>query len=217
MAPAEFRKFKREAVKFLLKDGILYRRGKPGTPPRRVIAGEERKREVLQQLHDESGHRGRDATYQKAKLRYYWDGLYRDIDAYVRSCPHCQKRRPHLYDEPLHPTFTTTIWMKIGLDVGLDVVHMPIARDGSRYMVGMRDDLSGWSEYKALRIADSRSVAKFVFETWIARYGCPMLIVNDGGPENQALTKELLRRYQIKNIQVAPYHPQSNGLVERRH
>jgi hypothetical protein len=84
-------------------------------------------------------------------------------------------------------------------------------------MVGMRDDLSGWAEYKALRKADSRSVAKFIHEVWIARFGCPLLIVNDGGPENQALTKELLKRYSIPNVQVAAYHPQSNGLVERGH
>jgi hypothetical protein len=71
------------------------------------------------------------------------------------------------------------------MKVGLDVVHMPVARGGSRYIVGMRDDLSGWSEYKALRVADSKAVAKFIFETWIARYGCLMLIVNDGGPETR--------------------------------
>jgi hypothetical protein len=101
------------------------------------------------------------------------------------------------------------------MKVGLDVVHMPVARDGSRYIERMRDDLTSWSEYKASRVADSKAVAKFIFDTWIARYGCPMLIVNDGGPQNQALTKQLLRRYRIRNIQVGPYHPQSNGLVER--
>jgi hypothetical protein len=103
------------------------------------------------------------------------------------------------------------------MKVGLEVVHMPVAGDGSKYMVGLRDDLSGWSEYRALRNADSKSVAKFIFEAWISRYGCPLMIVNDGGPENQSLTKELPRRYNIKNIQVAAYHPQSNGLVERGH
>ena len=77
------------------------------------------------------------------------------------------------------------------MKLGLDVVHTPVARDSSRYMVGLRDYLSGWAEYRALRNADSRSVAKFVFEAWISRYGCPAMIVNDCGPENQLLTKEL--------------------------
>ena len=51
----------------------------------------------------------------------------------------------------------------------------------------------------------------------MARFGCPLPIVNDGGPENQALTKELLERFNVWNVQVAAYHPQSNGLVERGH
>ena len=188
MPEGEFKRFKGFTVKFLLRDKVLYRRAKTGMPPRRVLGNTKDKEEVLRQLHDESGHRGRDGTYEKARLRYYWDGLYRDIDRYIRSCEECQKRRPHRYDEPLHPTFSATIFAK----VGLDVVHMPAATDGSKYMVGMRDDLSGWAEYKALRKASSRAVAKFIYEVWMARFGCPLLIINDGGPENQALTKELL-------------------------
>ena len=101
--------------------------------------------------------------------------------------------------------------------MGLDVVHIPAATDGSKYMVGMRDDLSGWAEYKALRKASLRAVAKFIYEVWMARFGYPLLIVNDGGPENHALTKELLERFNVRNVQVAAYHPQSNGLVERGH
>ena len=213
MPDGEFKRFKGFAVKFLLRDGVLYRRAKTGMPPRRVLGNTKDKMEVLRQLHDESGHRGRDGTYEKARLRYYWDGLYRDIDRYIRSCEECQKRRPHRYDEPLHPTFSATIFAK----VGLDVVHMPAATDGSKYMVGMRDDLSGWAVYKAPRKACSRAVAKFIYEVWMARFGCPLLIVNDGGPENQALTKELFERFNVRNVQVAAYHPQSNGLVERGH
>ena len=51
----------------------------------------------------------------------------------------------------------------------------------------------------------------------MARFGCPLLIVNDGGPENQALMKELLESFNIRNAQVAAYHLQSNGLVEHGH
>ena len=94
---------------------------------------------------------------------------------------------------------------------------MLAATDGSKYMVGMRDNLSGWAKYKGLRKASSRAVARFIYEVWMTRFGCPLLIVNDGGPENQALTKELCERFNVRNVQVAAYHPQSNGQVQRGH
>ena len=213
MPDGDFKRFKGFMVTFLLRNGVLYRREKTGMPPRRVLGNAKDKKEVLRQLHDESGHRGRDGTYEKARLCYYWDGLYCDIDWYICSGKECQKRWLHREDEPLHPTFLTTVFAK----VGLDVVHMPAATNGSKYMVGMRDDLSGWAEYKALRKASLRAVAKFIHEVWMARFGWPLLIVNDGGPENQALTKKLLQGFNFRNVQVAAYHPQSNGLVERGH
>ena len=94
---------------------------------------------------------------------------------------------------------------------------MPTLMDGLQYMVGMRDDLSGWAEYKALRKASSRAVAKFIYEVCMACFGCPLLIVNDRGPENQAITKVLLEKVNVRKVQVAAYHLQSNGLVEPRH
>ena len=107
--------------------------------------------------------------------------------------------------------------MRVFTKVGLDVVHMPAAKDGSKYMVGMRDDLRGWAEYKAPRKASSLAVVKFIYEVLMARFGCLLLIVNDGGPENQALTTELLERFNVRKVQVAMYHLQLNGLVEHRH
>ena len=101
------------------------------------------------------------------------------------------------------------------MKLGLDVVHIPTVRDGCKYLVGMRDDLSGWAEYMAIGKANSRTIAKFIYETWICRYVCPILIIYDGCPENQGLTKQLLDRYRIRHIHIVPYHPQSNGLIER--
>ena len=213
MSNGEFRKFKREETKYLVRDGILYWRGDNKAPPRKVISAHGERQNILAKLHDESGHRGRDATYIKVKNRFHWKGMYSDVDKFVQSCEQCQKRRPHRYDEPLHPTFSYSLWMKLGLDV----VHMPTATDGCKYLVGLHDDLSGWAEYKAIRKANSKTIAKFIYETQICRYGCPAVIVCGGSPKNQGITGQLLKRYGIKNIQIVPYHPQSNGLVERGH
>ena len=62
MPDGEFERFMGFAVKFLLRDGVLYRRAKPGMPLRRVLGNAKEKKEVPRRLHDESGHRERDGT-----------------------------------------------------------------------------------------------------------------------------------------------------------
>ena len=42
-------------------------------------------------------------------------------------------------------------------------------------------------------------------------------LVCDNGAENKGLTQELITRYRIKNVRIASYHSQANGLVERGH
>src|SRR5437588_10558329 len=95
MGDAEFRRLKRFAVKFILREGVLYRRGKAGMAPRRVLVSGEETEEVLRRVHDESGHWGRDGTYQKTKLHYWGDGHYGDVEHYIPSCAECPKCRPH--------------------------------------------------------------------------------------------------------------------------
>ena len=132
---------------------------------------------------------------------------------FVKSCEGCQKRSRNRQEEPLHPTWTKTVWDKIGVDV----VKLPESSEGHKFAVFARDDLSGWSEGRPLVNADSKSVAKFLFEDVICRHGCPRRIVMDGGSENKKVTKSLLKHYRIKQIDISAYHPQSNGLVERGH
>ena len=139
--------------------------------------------------------------------------MYDDVGNYVKTCDECQKRARIRHEEPLHPTWTKTVWNKIGVDV----VKFPVLSEGYKYAVFARDDLSGWSEGRALMEANSKSVAKFLFEDVICRHGCPQRIVMDGGSENKKVTKALLKHYRIKQIDISAYHPQSNGLVERGH
>ena len=138
--------------------------------------------------------------------------MYDDVVKYVKSCEECQRRARVRYEEPLHPTWSIIVWAK----VGIDVVHMPES-NGFKFIVFARDDLSGWVEGRAIRNANSKNVAKFIYEEVICRHGCPLRIVLDGGSENMDLTKDLLEHYRIKRTVVSAYHPQANGLVERGH
>ena len=79
------------------------------------------RQEILKELHDEAGHRGWKVTYDHVSRRYQWKGMYEDVVNYVKTCEECQRRARVRYEEPLHPTWSVTVWEKIGVDV----VHMP--------------------------------------------------------------------------------------------
>lgn len=214
MSDQDFNRIRKKSKQFLVRDGHLFKIArKGGMAPRRVICISERQEQIIRELHDDIGHRGDLATFRHVSRRYQWKGMYEMVSKFVRSCGECQRRKGIRLQEPLHPTWTSTVWEK----VGIDVVYMPEGEGGEKYIVFARDDLSGWVEGRALRVNGSAEVAKFIFEDVICRHGHPERIVLDGGAENKGDTAELLELHGVKRIPISAYHPQSNGLVERGH
>ena len=208
----EFNAFKKKAVKFKVQDNHLFRRNSKNVPMRRVVDDPVERQNILQQLHDESGHKGREGTYRRVADRYWWDNLHAEVKSYVQSCEECQRRDPSRPEEALHPTWVAVLWQK----VGLDVVYMPPC-EGYKFLVVARCDLSGWVEAKPLRALSSRAVADFLWEDVICRHGCFGKLVIDGGSENKDAVAELAERYGVKRVVVSAYHPQANGMIERGH
>jgi hypothetical protein len=212
MTLKEFNKFKKEALKFKVQENHLFRRNSKNVPLRRVIDHPEERMRIIESLHDESGHRGREGTYRRIADRYWWDNMYDEVKKYVKTCEACQLRDPTREEEALHPTWVSVLWEK----VGLDVTYMPPDR-GKSFLVVARDDLSGWVEARALPDVKSWRVAKFLWEDVICRHGCFGKLVVDGGPENKAVVEEITTRYGIKRVVVSAYHPPANGMIERGH
>jgi hypothetical protein len=86
-------------LSFVLRDGLLYRRSPRGdrlcTP-----AGGGLRLQVLSELHATplGGHFGRDKTLSLARRSVWWQGLPADVEAYVLSCPTCQRvKADHLH------------------------------------------------------------------------------------------------------------------------
>lgn len=87
-----------------LQDGVLhylqYEDRKAAKKERKVkyrrqwIHDDTTKKHILQSLHDNpmgGSHFGRDKTRSKVVKRYYWHGMYDEIDNYVKTCVRCQK------------------------------------------------------------------------------------------------------------------------------
>jgi hypothetical protein len=212
MDKKEYRKFKTDALNFQVRTGQLYRRGSKNVPPRRVIDNEAEKARILMNLHNETGHKGREATYRLIADRYWWEDLWNHVREHVRSCIDCQKRDGSREQEELYSTWVPEMWTK----VALDVINMP-ERQGMSKLVVARCDLSGYVEARAMRNATARNVAKFVYEDVICNHGVFRKLVTDGGPENKELLQELSKTYGIKQVLISAYNSKANGMIEKGH
>jgi hypothetical protein len=212
MAGPKFRLFKQSALKYLVRDGALWRRAEKGRSCTRVIDDKRERLKVLEKLHDEAGHKGREGTFQRLRYRYYWDQMFRSVSDYVRQCRECQFRANKRAADTMLPTWSKALWAKIAIDV----VHMP-ASEGKHYLVVAREDVSGWPEARALANADAASIEKFLWEEVFTRHGCVGRIVVDGGAENKGEVVALAKRMGIPRVETSAYHPQANGMIERGH
>lgn len=63
---------------------------------------------------------------------------------------------------------------------------------------------------------ESETVAKIIEEELISRFGIPDKIHSDQGAQFESkLFKELCNLLQIDETRTTPYHPQSDGMIER--
>ena len=80
----------------------------------------------------------------------------------------------------------------------------------------LSDYFTKWVEAIALPDATAITVAHRLVDTVITRYGAPTQIHSDQGPQFESkLFQHLCILLGIKKTRTTPYHPQSDGLVER--
>ena len=193
-------------------EGRLFHR-KPSTDQLRLVVEPEKRMYLLHSAHDALGHKGTYATKDFLEKRFWWPDLEKDVEWYVKTCQACQDRLRSLVRIPPTVTFTPSLFQKIHIDT----MVMSPASNGCRYIVHGRDSLSSWSEARALRVENARSLAEWFFEDIICRWGCPEIVVSDNAPQMKLMLRWLEQKYGIRGIQISPYNSQANGKIERAH
>ena len=181
-----------------------------------VVPAELRPR-VLYYCHDSkgSGHLGQDKTLDKLKQRFYWYGMSRDSDIYVKQCPTCNKnkkgnRKPRgalgLYHSgcPMER-------------VHLDIVGPinPRSKSGSAYILVMVDQFTKWVELAALPAQNAELTARAFLRHFIVTFGCPFEMHTDQGRNFESdLFQAFCKVLEITKTRTTPYHASGNGQVE---
>ena len=173
--------------------------------------------EVISACHDSptASHFSTHKTYDKIRRRYFWPGMFRDIDHWCRTCVDCaMKKIPRGQRKaPLLPIPVEGAFDRIAMDI---LGPLPVTNDGNRYIIVFSDYYTRWPEAFALPSIEAPRIAQLLVDEIVARHSAPRTLLSDRGPNFLAtIVKEVCNLINTRRQHTTAYHPQTDGLVER--
>ena len=172
----------------------------------RVIVPKKLQNAVLQELHQT--HLGIVQMKKVARSYVWWTNIDKDIEHLVKNCCHCQVVQNVPPVAPLHPwIWPSEPWRRIHADLA-----GPFC--GHTFLVVV-NSYSKWPEIIQMKTTTATATILQLRKLFLAN-GLREQLVSDNGPEfSSSKFAEFLRKNGVKHIKSAPYHPSSNGVVER--
>jgi transposase InsO family protein len=203
--------------RLMLKDGVLCRRLEdiegmqswlqPVVPKSCVSEG-------LSAMHDSpvGGHLGQEKTLEKVRGKFHWFGLRKDVLHWSEQCVRCAEAKA-----PNHTAKAPLISGDVGYPMALDIVGpLPVTDGNNRVILVVADYFTKWVEAFAIPNHKTETVAEKLVDEVFCRFGTPRVIRTDAGQDFEShLFGDVCKLLGIENPRKPPYHPQSDGLVER--
>ena len=101
--------------------------------------------------------------------------------------------------------------------VAVDIVGpFPESEEGNRYILVASDYFTRWMEAYAIKNQEAKTVARKLTDEFFFRFGPPEQLHSDQGRSFESdVVAEMCRLLGVVKTRTTPYHPQSDGLVER--
>ena len=206
----------------ILKDGVLYRKwedvpGKGLHQHLQLVLPQEIVPTILEALHNHStaGHLGITKTLHKVRSRFYWPGQRRDIEDWCRACEDCASRKqpPKPHRAPLQLDRPGIPMQRVAMDI---LAPLPETERGNKYVLVIAEYFTKWTEAFPMPNMEAHTVANLLVYHFICRFGAPDYLHTDQGRNfESSLMTEICKLLGVSKTRTSPYHPQSDGLVER--
>ena len=173
---------------------------------------------LLEQFHCTpwGAHQPMDAMLAKMELKYFWPSMVTDTKIFCETCVPCQayKSGPNKRI-PLKPIRAISPFYMLGMDV-LTPSPAAVTRSGNKHILVVQDYFTKWVVAIPIPDQTASTIIRKCVDYVFADFGIPRIILTDNGPcftANQFMAT--MKELGIDHRYAAPYHQQTNGMVER--
>lgn len=211
------RKLLKHHDKLVVCNGVLYKVRRDPKLNKKLylfVVPASLKAQVLHGLHDTAGHQGRSRTLSLARQRFFWIGMKKDIDDYVKNCHRCVVGKT---SEPNACAPLENIRTSEPLElVCIDFWSAEVKEGKSVDVLIVTDHFTKMAHAFPCQNQSAKQVAKRLWNDFFLVYGFPKRIHSDQGANFESkLIKELLTMAGVDKSHTTPYHPMGNGIAER--
>ena len=197
-----------------IQHGILYRKVSmpDGTVTNQLVLPPAYIQTVLEALHNEMGHPGRDRTSSLIRERFYWPGMNKSIDDWIEHCGRCVKRKKEPAKAPL-VSITTSQPLEL---VCIDFLTLEKSKGGQQHILVVTDHFTRYAQAYPTKNQTAKTTADVLFNNFVVHYGIPKRLHSDQGANFEGhIIKELCSLMGTKKSRTTPYHAMGNGMTER--
>ena len=215
----EGRSILQNADKLTLSGGLLYYRYKPKYQIEEVkcfVVPRAQRRTAIHGCPHDAGHQDKKRTESLISDRFWWPGVFKDVNRAVQNCRRCQ-----LYGgrEEKAPMVLMMVTAPLQL-VHLDFTSFKMTKDLNespkvKHVLVIVDHFMRYTRTYVTKDWKALTVAKTLYEGFISIFGASERILMDQG---QAFTSEVMEQlcsqFRISQSTITAYHPQKNSQVE---
>ncbi len=210
----EFTTLQRNFDQLWFKQGVLYRiTNEDEEIKNQLILPSAYRNRAMQGVHDDIGHPGRDRTLSLLRERFYWPGMVRDIESWVKGCDRCIRRKSTTNTRVPLVSITTTHPLEL---VAMDFLTLEPSKGNFQHILVITDHFTKFAQAIPTKNMTARTTADALFNNFIVHYGIPSRIHSDQGANFESkLIKELCVILGMEKSRTTAYHPMGNGQCER--
>jgi hypothetical protein len=183
---------------------------------------EDQKKALMLLIHDHptAGHPGQDETTRKAKKLRKWKGMNEWIANYIKGCAICQQNKilTHRKKMPLYQ-ITTEQGMLPFKQVAMDLITGLPKHKGKDAILTIVDH--GCSRAAVFLPCTTTimgpGIAQLYMDHVYKWFGLPTKVISDRDPRfTSHFSKSLMQRLKVDQNLSSAFHPQTDGISERK-